>query len=749
MASDELILGRYQPLFEAGAGGFATVIVAFDVRIQRQVAIKIIELTDAQEARAALPGANAVSRDQDDGLPVRGNHVRRGGEAAGRKTAARAAETAVLATPAPEDVPPWEDLPAAVQPTEEIPVAGLSAAERPTEDIPVVQPTEEIPPVEASPAAVMYTDDPASTMCLYPAPVGELVPAAGVTERLASAPADDPLSPAADVDPLLQAPLMTRLPGLDEARTAAMLDDPSIVTVYDFEVRDHRAYLIMEYVEGLTLAQFLERFDDDLTLPMIAAVFQGVARALEAAHARGVLHLDIKPDNVLINKKGQVKVSDFGLATLADASGLADPGGGTIGYMPLEQMRQHYVDARSDQWSLAALAYEMIAGENPFEADDLRTAEARIEQAELLLPSLCWEDLPPEADDALFRALSIPPEGRYESVNAFAEDFLPLLGSAKTGTRQIKALMAEGDEPVDATEPLSPAEPRLPLRQRVTPQHRRAAARVVGALGTGLLGLVAGTTFAGVLGMAFDGVAVQAAGLLIGLAVGALTPRGGAAAGYLALSIAFIVAGAPAVGCVLLAAAAAWWWFVGREDDPSANGGLAAPLAGACWLAPVAPLAAGMIERPVRAAATAAFSLVTSVALGSCAPGAAGGVSATGAEVFAWPVVELALHGVPASAQAGATALVTTPAPWILGAGWVAAAGLFALLRNRPTRGFAIFGAIAATLVLLGAVAACAAAAGVNAASGTLAAQAASTVASGVLAVAFATLVNPEASNAE
>ena len=168
------------------------------------------------------------------------------------------------------------------------------------------------------------------------------------------------LTQAADDEPLVRT--LSRIPGLDEARTAAMLSDPNIVAVYDFEIQDSTAYLIMEYVEGMTLTELLRDHDAELTLDIVAAVFDGVAHALEVAHENGVLHLDIKPDNILINHAGQVKVTDFGLATLADASGFGPAGGGTIGYMPLEQMRQENLDARCDEWALASVTYEMLAG---------------------------------------------------------------------------------------------------------------------------------------------------------------------------------------------------------------------------------------------------------------------------------------------------------------------------------------------------------------------------------------------------
>ncbi|MBR2789973.1 MAG: serine/threonine protein kinase [Eggerthellaceae bacterium] len=228
---------------------------------------------------------------------------------------------------------------------------------------------------------------------------------------------------------------MSDLPGLDEARTAALLSDAHIVTVYDFQVVGGMAYLIMEYVEGMTLTRFLDEHDADLSLDIIAAIFGDVAHALSVAHGAGVLHLDIKPDNVLIDKRGQVKVTDFGLATLVDAQGFGLAGGGTIGYMPPEQMRQEDLDARTDEWALASIAYEMLTGKNPFLASTLAQAQAAVEDAELVLPSLCWSGIRPAVDDVIFKALDLDRSCRYDSVAEFADALMPCLGDAADGHR--------------------------------------------------------------------------------------------------------------------------------------------------------------------------------------------------------------------------------------------------------------------------------------------------------------------------
>ena len=235
---------------------------------------------------------------------------------------------------------------------------------------------------------------------------------------------------------------LANVPGLDEARMAAALSDPSIVAIYDCQIAGNMVYLVMEYVEGATLTQVLVDHNDEITLDVVSTVFESVSRALEVAHENGVLHFDIKPDNVIIDAQGNVKVTDFGLATLSDAQGEGTATAGTIGYMPLEQMRQEPLDARTDEWALASIVYEMLVGENPFLAPTLDQALNSIDGAELTLPSRCWGDLPDEVDDILFKALDPQKEDRYESVAEFADELIPLLGDADLGRCELAALGA-------------------------------------------------------------------------------------------------------------------------------------------------------------------------------------------------------------------------------------------------------------------------------------------------------------------
>lgn len=247
----------------------------------------------------------------------------------------------------------------------------------------------------------------------------------------------------------------TKVPGLEEAQTAALLSDASIVGVYDFEVSDGVAYLIMEYVDGVSLSTLLREYHAEIDTDIVAAIFTSVAHALEVAHNNQVLHLDIKPDNILISRQGDVKVTDFGLATLSDSAGFGQAGGGTIGYMPLEQMRLESLDERCDEWALASITYEMIAGANPFRAANLERAEKAIEDAELALPSLVMDGIDPAADDIIFYALDPDREERYESVAEFADELEECLGSARQGRKKLAHLVGDAlrdDEPEEKVE---------------------------------------------------------------------------------------------------------------------------------------------------------------------------------------------------------------------------------------------------------------------------------------------------------
>lgn len=497
------------------------------------------------------------------------------------------------------------------------------------------------------------------------------------------------------------------IPGLDEARTAAMLSDSHIVGVYDFDASGAQAYLIMEYMDGITLTELM-REEGALSLDVATCVFEAVAGALETAHENQVLHLDIKPDNVLINRQGQVKVADFGLSQLSHAAGYGRAAGGTIGYMPLEQMRLEACDARTDEWALAALTYEMLVGENPFRAPGLDAAERAIEQAEVFVPSMVRGDLNEEVDEALFGALAIDRDDRFDSVELFADAMLPHMGDARRGARELAVLVGEAcDDGADCDEGRGAASAFLPGRggsyaglsviDRIAPRTKSLVARLWAAVVCGFAAFEAAAnipacmTIAGRMEPAFWGV--------VGVAVAAALawPGAGAAFAVGTLVVALALSGSPFLALALALAGVAWLVLGGARHHACADVGITAVLAGAFGFAPVVPLLAGYFLNVKHAVAATVFAVVSAFCL-ACA----GSLDLTGWNVFAFG----AMPGASAMEDA-ALSLVASPNVWAMAASWLVAAVVGSLLCARGNRGLAVCGMLAATTILvLGVIAA-------------------------------------------
>lgn len=209
-----------------------------------------------------------------------------------------------------------------------------------------------------------------------------------------------------------------------EVRAIARLSHPNIVNVFDISMEGSIKYIVMECVEGITLSTYLKH---KKVLPVSEAVScaRQVLRALREAHEKGIVHRDIKPQNIMIMKNGQIKVADFGIARLPDKDSfrMEDRSIGTVHYISPEQAKGGAVDSRSDLYSLAIVMYEMLTGKRPFEAAAPSDVVMMQVTETPVRPSEINPELSSELDSLIMRALSKRPENRYES----ASDMLRVL----------------------------------------------------------------------------------------------------------------------------------------------------------------------------------------------------------------------------------------------------------------------------------------------------------------------------------
>jgi serine/threonine protein kinase len=240
---------------------------------------------------------------------------------------------------------------------------------------------------------------------------------------------------------------------LREARTAGQLSHPGIVTVYDIGYEGGSAYIAMEFVAGTNLEDKLRK-EGKLAPEECCRILRQTASALDYAHSRGVVHRDVKPGNILLNEQGQVKLSDFGIAKIQSQS-LTQLGEvfGTPLYMSPEQIAGKPVDARSDQFSLGVVAYQMLTGEKPFAGETMASLVHAIMSASPAAASSLREGLPPGADEVMARVLAKTPEKRFASCT----EFVDALEAA------LKTAPVERPEPLEETRRIGvPARPPAP-----------------------------------------------------------------------------------------------------------------------------------------------------------------------------------------------------------------------------------------------------------------------------------------------
>jgi eukaryotic-like serine/threonine-protein kinase len=209
-----------------------------------------------------------------------------------------------------------------------------------------------------------------------------------------------------------------------EAQAAARLNHPNIVAAYDTGADGDTQYIVMEFVEGRTLAEFLAAGRRP-TPVQSAEIAEKICGALAAAHAQGVIHRDIKPGNIMVTRDGTVKVMDFGIARITTGVETAPQTSAVLGtatYLSPEQAQGGPVDARTDIYSLGTVLYEMLAGRPPFTGESPVAIAYKQVNETPVPPSQVNADVPPRLDAVVMRALSKNPANRYQTAEDFAED---------------------------------------------------------------------------------------------------------------------------------------------------------------------------------------------------------------------------------------------------------------------------------------------------------------------------------------
>jgi serine/threonine-protein kinase len=282
-------------------------------------------------------------------------------------------------------------------------------------------------------------------------------------------------------NPQERAKLQERL--FREAQSAGMLSHPGIVTIYDIGEEGELAYIAMECVEGLTLDRLVAADPPDGRL--ILSILSQTAAALDYAHKRGIVHRDIKPANIIVHARKEAKITDFGVAKIQSHQ-MTHAGSmiGTPNYMSPEQIQGRPVDGRSDQYSLAVIAYELLTGAKPFTGESIATLAFKIvnENAppiQRLNPTLGWT-----VDTVIRKALAKNPDDRYPTCSDFTfaldnacracKDWRPI---AATGADSMATLVDEKPVPAAVTEPQI-ERPRRRPEEELAPAPLRFARRL-------------------------------------------------------------------------------------------------------------------------------------------------------------------------------------------------------------------------------------------------------------------------------
>jgi serine/threonine-protein kinase len=272
----------------------------------------------------------------------------------------------------------------------------------------------------------------------------------------------------------------------NESKAIAMLSHPNIVKVYDVSYGERLQYIVMEYVEGITLKEYIEQ---RRVIPWKEAVhfLTQILRALQHAHDKGVVHRDVKPQNIMLLHSGNIKVTDFGIARFSrsETRTMGENAIGSVHYISPEQARGDLTDGKSDIYSVGVVLYEMLTGELPFQSDSTLSVAIMQLQTEPRRPRELNDQIPPGLEQITIRAMQKNPAERYQSA---AEMLLDLEEFKRNPLIRFEYSYFVDREPTKYVSPIDRPRPQRPALPPEEDGEAAARSRLVPAM----VGIVAG-----------------------------------------------------------------------------------------------------------------------------------------------------------------------------------------------------------------------------------------------------------------
>lgn len=255
---------------------------------------------------------------------------------------------------------------------------------------------------------------------------------------------------------------------INESKAVAMLSHPNIVNIYDVSVKDDRKYIVMELVDGITLKNYILK-KGVLSFHEVISITEQILMALEHAHSKGIVHRDIKPQNIMMLKNGSVKVADFGIAKLPNAETvtMTDKAIGTVFYISPEQASGKQIDRRSDIYSLGVTMYEMATGKLPFVADSPVSVAIMQVKNTPRPPRELNPNIPVGLEQVILGAMEKNPDNRFQNASQMLRHIAQLKSNPHTVFK-----MQHSETPVQPSQQQSGQMP--PNVQKLTPPPRQS-----------------------------------------------------------------------------------------------------------------------------------------------------------------------------------------------------------------------------------------------------------------------------------